>query len=66
MLGLTQAELAVKCSLSTTGLNNIERGESDPKASTLAAIQRALEEAGIEFIERGVRLRPEAGNGARR
>lgn len=66
MLGLTQSELAAMCSLSTTGLNNIERGESDPKASTLAAIQRALEEAGIEFIERGVRLKPESGDEARR
>jgi len=57
MLGLTQAELAERCVMSKTGLNNIERGLSDPKVSTLAAIQRALEAAGVEFIERGVRLK---------
>lgn len=49
MLGLTQAEAAKLAGLSTTGLNNIESGNVDPKASTLAAIQSALEAAGIEF-----------------
>lgn len=62
MLGMTQAELAQKAGMSTTGLNNIEKGNADPKASTLRAIQSALEAAGVEFIndERGdgvVRLR---------
>lgn len=62
MLGMTQAELAQKAGISTTGLNNIEKGNADPKASTLAAIRTALEAAGVEFIndERGdgvVRLR---------
>lgn len=50
MLGLTQAQLARAAGISTTGLNNIERGFTDPKASTLTAIQQALEHAGIEFI----------------
>src|SRR5688572_16797721 len=60
MLNLTQAELAARAGLSTTGLNNIERGLSDPKTSTMSAIQRVLEEAGIEFTngdEPGVRLK---------
>lgn len=65
MLGLTQSDLAKASGLSTTGLNNIERGIADPKASTLRAIQGALEEAGIVFLAggenaaggRGVRLR---------
>ena len=36
----------------------IERGLTDPKSSTLAAIQRALEEAGIEFTNGpGVKMR---------
>jgi predicted transcriptional regulator len=64
MLGITQAELAKAAGLSTTGLNNIERGNADPKASTLRAIQSALEQAGIVFQAdgeitnggRGVRL----------
>jgi transcriptional regulator with XRE-family HTH domain len=57
MLGLTQAELAERAGMSKTGLNNIESGASDPKASTLKAIQSALEAAGVEFI-------PENGGGA--
>lgn len=57
MLGLTQAILANAAGISTTALNNIERGAADPKASTLAAIQRALEDAGVEFI-------PENGGGS--
>lgn len=56
MLSLTQAELAEKAGISTTGLNNIERGNADPKASTLRAIQGALESAGVQFI-------PENGGG---
>lgn len=51
MLGLTQAELASAAGISTTGLNNIERGTADPKASTLRAIQQALESAGVVFLD---------------
>lgn len=50
MLGMTQTHLARAAGLSTTGLNNIERGASDPKSSTLTAIRTALEAAGVEFI----------------
>ncbi|WP_159598748.1 helix-turn-helix transcriptional regulator [Starkeya nomas] len=53
MLGLTQASLADAAGISTTALNNIERGSADPKASTLAAIQRALEGAGVIFLGDG-------------
>jgi predicted transcriptional regulator len=67
MLGLTQAELAKLAGLSTTGLNNIESGSADPKASTLTAIKTALESAGVEFIAEngggpGVRLKKKPGN----
>jgi transcriptional regulator with XRE-family HTH domain len=60
MLGLTQADLAARAGISVTGLNNIERGSADPKASTLRAIQAALECAGVEFTnggQPGVRLK---------
>jgi predicted transcriptional regulator len=62
LLGMTQAELAVAAGLSVTGLNNVENGRVDPKASTLRAIQSALENAGVMFIPQdnngpGVRLR---------
>ncbi len=62
MLGISQAELAKLAEISTTGLNNIENGNADPKASTLKAIQSALETAGIIFVPSngegpGVRMR---------
>jgi len=47
MLGMTQTDLAKLAGISTTGLNNIERGIADPKASTLRALKTALEEAGV-------------------
>ena len=57
MVGLSQVELANRAGLSKTGLANIEAGNADPRASTLSAIQRALEEAGVRFIgETGVEL----------
>lgn len=62
MIGMTQAALAAAAGISTTALNNIERGAADPKASTLGAIQKALETEGIIFVGEngegpGVRLR---------
>lgn len=60
LLDITQAELAERVGISKTGLNNIERGNTDPKASTLSAIERYLTDAGIEFTnggEPGVKLR---------
>ncbi|ATN34104.1 transcriptional regulator [Rhizobium sp. ACO-34A] len=63
MLGMTQADLAKAAGLSTTGLNNIERGTADPKASTLRAVQAALEEAGILFLSEGALI--DGGTGVR-
>jgi transcriptional regulator with XRE-family HTH domain len=62
LIGWKQSDLAKACGLSLTAINNIERGAADPRASNLAAIQRALEAAGVEFIAEngggaGVRLR---------
>jgi predicted transcriptional regulator len=65
MLGLTQTDLATKAGISKTALIAIETATSDPKASTLAAIQKALESAGAEFTngdQPGVRLRKKAGS----
>jgi transcriptional regulator with XRE-family HTH domain len=58
MLGLTQASLARLAGLSTTGLNNIESGQSDPKVSTMEAVQRALESAGVAFENGMIGFRP--------
>jgi predicted transcriptional regulator len=60
LVGWKQSDLAKSAGISLTALNNIERGEVDPRSSTLAAIQRALEAAGVEFIPGGVRLRDQA------
>jgi transcriptional regulator with XRE-family HTH domain len=56
MLQISQMEFAKRAGMSKTNLNHIENG-SDPRRSTLEAIQAAFEAAGIEFIEDGgVRL----------
>lgn len=62
LLRWKQSDLASAAGLSLTALNNIEREAADPKASTLTAIQSALETAGIIFLSAngegvGVRLR---------
>jgi predicted transcriptional regulator len=63
LLGWTQAELAAKAGISATSLNNLERAAVDPKLSTVNAIRRALENAGIEFLP-GEGLRLNAGTTA--
>jgi DNA-binding XRE family transcriptional regulator len=61
LVGATQAQVASLAGVSKTALVNIETGKSDPKASTLKAIQAALESLGAVFIdddnEPGVKLR---------
>ncbi len=57
LLGWKQSDLAKACGLSLTALNNIERGAADPRASNLGKIEKAFEEAGVQFI-------PENGGGA--
>jgi predicted transcriptional regulator len=52
LLNWGQQKLADKAKLSRTAIHNIEGNLSDPKASTLRAIQRALEAAGVVFLPR--------------
>jgi len=50
MLGLSQKTLAEKAGIAIATINNIERGvQTDPKLSTMKAIQGTLEHEGIEF-----------------
>jgi transcriptional regulator with XRE-family HTH domain len=64
MLGISQAELSARTAISRTNLNHIENG-SDPRRSTLLAIQHALEAAGVEFIgDDCVRLRRRKSEGS--
>ncbi|MDR3448915.1 MAG: response regulator [Alphaproteobacteria bacterium] len=63
MLSLSQRQLAKKAGVSVATLNNIERGaQTDPKISTITAIQQALESRGVEFTNAyegaGVLLKP--------
>jgi len=66
MLNIGQRELAQKAGISRATLNNIERlAQRDPKASTLRAIQVALESDGIEFFtesqgRQGIMLTPKS------
>lgn len=53
LLDWKQSDLAAAAKISETALANIERGATDPRASTLAAIQKALEDVGIEFFNSG-------------
>ncbi len=59
-LGWARCRLAPRCGLSHISLLPFEMGVWFPKSECLAAIQCALEEAGVEFTngsEPGVRLR---------
>lgn len=58
LLGWHQSDLAKAAGVSLNTLNNLERDAVDARSSTVNAIQRALEQAGIEFIEGGVRRVP--------
>lgn len=62
LLGLTTADLAATSEVSEARIRKLESGVTDPRLSTLAAIELALEAAGVVFISEdgrgvGVRLR---------
>ena len=53
LIGWTQLDLAKASGVSEISIKNIERGATDPRASTLEAFQRAFERAGVVFLEPG-------------
>lgn len=53
LVGWKQTELAEASGVSEISIKNIERGVTDAKASTLAAIQDAFRAAGVVFLEPG-------------
>lgn len=57
LIGWKQTDLAAASGVSEMSVKNIERGVTDPRASTLQALQSALEQAGVDFVPRGVVLR---------
>jgi predicted transcriptional regulator len=50
LLGWSQQQLADKAIVSLNALARLERGEVDPRLSTLMAVHKALSEAGVEFL----------------
>lgn len=58
ILNWSQADLAERTGISATSIGSIENGASTPRANTVQTIQKAFEDAGLEFIGmEGVRLR---------
>lgn len=62
LLGWSQQQLADKAIVSLNAVTRLERGTVDSRGSTIAAIEKALVKAGIEFLPvgdkgEGVRLR---------
>jgi len=53
LIGWTQVDLAKASGVSEISIKNIERGATDPRASTLEAFQRAFEKVGVVFLEPG-------------
>lgn len=53
LLGWKQTDLAKASGVSEMSVKNIERGATDPRASTLKALQEALEKAGVVFLDDG-------------
>lgn len=53
LLGWRMEDLAARANVSLASIKNIERGATDPRASTLRAIQTAFEDAGVQFVESG-------------
>ncbi|WP_066922829.1 helix-turn-helix transcriptional regulator [Methylobacterium sp. CCH5-D2] len=62
LLDWPQMQLARLSNLSESTIRDFEKGRRVPSANNLAAVQRAFEEAGVEFISQngggpGVRLK---------
>lgn len=51
LLSWKQTDLAERAGVSEMSVKNIEREATDPRASTLRAIQSALEEGGVQFLD---------------
>ena len=56
LIGMRQAELAKVADIPRTALSDFEVSSLSLKPAYLEAVRRVLETAGVEFIERGVRL----------
>lgn len=57
LLDWSQFDLVEHSGVSAKSITDYERGLTKPYGRTLTALKAAFEAAGIEFINRGVRLR---------
>lgn len=55
LLNWSQQRLADSAIVSVNALARLERGEVDPRMSTLMAVHKALTDAGIEFLPADVK-----------
>lgn len=53
LLGWEQTDLAREAGVARTTINTFERGGSDPRASTLLALEEAFERAGLIILAAG-------------
>jgi transcriptional regulator with XRE-family HTH domain len=51
LLDWSQAELAARSNLSESTIRDFEKGRRVPSINNLAAMRRALEDAGVAFID---------------
>jgi transcriptional regulator with XRE-family HTH domain len=62
LIGWSQQDLANHAGVGTVAIHQLESGASQPRRATLDVVRRALEAAGVEFIDEngggaGVRLK---------
>ena len=57
LVGMSQQELADAAEVAKATIANFETGNRAPYKRTITALQSALERAGVEFTEAGVRTR---------
>lgn len=50
LLDWKQTDLAKAAKVSEMSVKNLEKGDKDPRVSTIQAVRAALEAAGVEFI----------------
>lgn len=62
LLNWSQDDLADAGHVGNSTVRDFEKGRRIPSHNNLSAIQRALEAAGVEFIDRGVRLREDGAS----
>jgi predicted transcriptional regulator len=51
LIGWTRERLAKASSVPAVSIGEFERGETDPRLTTVSKLRRAMEKAGVEFID---------------